>query len=88
MSEYTDGTWIAIVAVANIPLYLLVGRVFFGNWENFFEAIWFWFKPDMWSWIDGELGRDWYAEALLGVFVAICAGAVFGEFWLLKTYVL
>lgn len=70
--------WI-ILGVVNIPLYLLVGRFFFKDWDSFGEAIYYWFKPDILSWFDGEHTDDFFAELKLGLFIAACGGLVWVE---------
>lgn len=81
-----DGASIAFItmAVVDIPLFVFIGKLFFGCWSDFWEAIWFWFKPDMWSAIDGSLTEDWLAEAKLAFFGLICGAIVWGELWVIS----
>ena len=81
-------TWYVALGVLNIPLYVFVGRLLFADWDGFFEAVKFWFKPDMWSWFDGEYWEDWVAELKLGVLLAVSAGAVVGVYWLIDRFFL
>ena len=76
-------TLYVVLGLVNIPLYLFLGKLIFNSWSEFGDAIGFWFKPDMWSAIDGEYWDDVVAEFKLGIFFAICAGAVFGEHFLI-----
>ena len=80
-----DGASIAFIAMAvvDIPLFIFIGKLFFGCWSDFWEAIVFWFKPDLWSAIDGTLTEDWWAEAKLGFFVVTCGAITWGELWLI-----
>lgn len=72
-----------MLAVANIPLYLWVGHLFFGGWREFWEAIVFWFKPDSWSFLQGEWMEDKVASFKLGIFLLICGGLVAAELFLI-----
>ncbi|MBU1625795.1 hypothetical protein KKB18_00320 [bacterium] len=74
---------IPILAVVNIPLYILAGKLIFGDWDSFKEALWFWIKPNLWSLFDGTIFEDWIAELKLGLLFFICAGIVFGEYWVI-----
>ena len=74
--------WAILVAV-NIPIYWGLGKLIFRDADEFGEAIYFWLKPDMWSALSGEFFEDLAAEFKLGVWIALCAGAVYGEHSLL-----
>ena len=75
---------IVVLTLLNVPLYLWLGRAFFGGWQGFFECIVFWFKPNLWSWVQGELWDDTIAELKLGAYFALCALIVAGEVTLLS----
>jgi hypothetical protein len=73
-------TWVyAIVIAANIPLYYLFYRFLFSDLDEFFQAIFYWFKPDLWSLFDGSFMEDFWAELKLGLFFVLCGGFVFLE---------
>ncbi len=76
-------TLLVILIVVNIPRYLGVGKVIFGGWDGFLEALKFWIKPDLMSWFNGEYWEDWAAELKLGLFLVICGVAVWGEYALI-----
>ena len=76
---------LATLAVLNAPLYYLAYRVIFKDWDEFKEAVWFWFKPDLWSALRGELFEDWWAEMKLGILFAACGGAVYLETLAIQT---
>jgi hypothetical protein len=79
---------VASLAVVNIPVYYLLYRLFYRDFDEFMEAIRFWLKPDLWSWIDGEYWDDVMASMKLGIFFSLCSGAVMGEAYLVATYLL
>jgi hypothetical protein len=73
-------TMIIVLIVLNVPLYLLLGRIFFGTWGRFLTAVKFWFKPDIFSWLDGSYWEDRWCEFVLFVFLFFCGLAVYGEY--------
>lgn len=72
------------LTVLSLPLMFFARRLFFPDWSDFFDAIRLWFTPDFWSFWRGELWEDWRAEFKLGLYFALCAGMVVGEFFLLS----
>ena len=80
-----DGASIAFItmAVVDIPLFIFIGKLLFGTWGDFWDAIIFWFTPDAISMLTGELTKDWLAEAKLGFFIITCGACVYGELWLI-----
>ena len=79
-----DTMVIITLGLANIPIYIFLGKVFFGGWEGFFEALFFWFKPDLFSAFHGEFWDDWWAEFKLAIFIVACVALVWGEFGLFR----
>ena len=75
---------IIVLVLVNIPLYLLIGKVFFGGWEDFWDAVKFWLTPDLFSLFKGEYWEDCWAEMKLGFFIIACGGCVFGEYMLIQ----
>ncbi len=76
--------WI-ILGVANIPLFVAIGWVFFKDAQSFVDAIRFWLTPDLISAFRGELWEDTWAQFMLLVWGAACAGCVYTEgFYLSK----
>jgi hypothetical protein len=72
---------LVIVLIVNIPLFFVIGRyLFFHDWDEFGEAIFFWFKPDLWSMMDGTFWEDWMAEMKLGLLGALVIGMGFAEY--------
>ncbi len=54
-----------VLGVVNIPVYWFIGKFLFTDGESFWEAIGYWFKPDLWSWINGDGLEDMMAEMKL-----------------------
>lgn len=81
-----DAGLIVILGLMNIPVYLYLGKWLFTDWHGFGEAVMYWFKPDMWSWISGDGWEDMVAELKLGIFFAACALLVYGEFQLISVF--
>ena len=77
-------TGLIILAVVNIPLYFLWGKLLFRDWAGFKDAIFFWFKPDIFSLFDGEYWEDMVAEFKLAVWIGLCGFSVFGEAMLIS----
>jgi hypothetical protein len=75
-------SWIVLI-FANVPLYWLVGWVIFRDRESFLECLKFWLTPDIVSLFKGEWAEDSWAEMKLLLWIALCAGAVYGESLLL-----
>ncbi len=71
-----------LIVALNVPVFVLWGWVLFRTWENLWEAIRFLFKPDSWSFIDGEYWDDWKAEFKLAVWVIIPILLIRLELWL------
>ena len=83
-----DGSDIAVLIAVNLPVYVVLGRLFFGSWGDFLRVLRFWFTPNIISWFRGEYWEDRAAELLFGVYLLCCAVVVFGEYRLITTYLL
>lgn len=83
-----DGPQIAFVvmAVLDIPVFIGIGKVLFGSWGDFWEAVRFWLTPDILSLFAGEYGDDLWAELKLGFFTVLCGGCVWGELLLVAKW--
>ena len=73
-------TVLIVLGVLNLPLYLYLGKFFFGSWDGFGEAIAFFFTPDVFSFFRGEGFDDLWAELKLFLFVFACGACLFGEY--------
>src|SRR5688500_13533177 len=51
--------WIILgLVVANIPLYVVVGRWLFGSWEDFADSIHYCLVPGLALWMTDDFGRS------------------------------
>lgn len=78
---------IIFLIVINIPVFLIVGRVFFDSWEGFFKALWFCAKPDFMSLFDGTYWEDHWNELKFSLFLIVCGIIVYGEYYVIVTYI-
>lgn len=76
----------AILAVLNIPCYVLVGKAVFGSWDEFVDAVRFWLTPDLLSAIRGDWADDFWAEMKLWVWFFACTGLVLLEVFLIHPF--
>jgi hypothetical protein len=85
-SNIMDTTGWIVLGITNIPVYFLLGWVWFKDWEDFWESVRFWLTPDILSAIRGEFMDDWWAEMKLGFWMASCTGCVFAEALMLEKW--
>jgi hypothetical protein len=69
-----------ILLICNIPVYVMLGWMMFGNADNFLEAIRFLVTPDIISALRGEGWEDWWQEIKLLVLFILCFICVAGEY--------
>lgn len=69
-----------ILAVLNIPVYVMVWRTFFGDWEDFKDAVYFWFSPRWLDWLRGEAFEDTWTNMKTLAFLIICGLTVVSEY--------
>ncbi len=79
--------WLILI-LANAPVYFAIGWAIFDSWEGLGESLYYWIRPDMWSWIRGEGVEDAWAEFKLLFFVLACAACIWGEYALIDAYLL
>jgi len=70
--------WI-ILAAANIPLYYLLGRLIFRDWQGFWECVKYWLTPDIISAFRGDYFEDWTSELKLFLWLIVCGVCVAAE---------
>jgi hypothetical protein len=83
-----NGLLLLALTMTNIPVYLVIGRVLFGTWERFAEAIRLWASLELLRSPFGGEQEHVSTDMRLGGFLACSAGAVLAEFFLLTTLVL
>lgn len=73
-------SWAIVLAVVNIPLYVLVGTMFFGTWDSFLQATRFRPSPGFAFLFRWESWKEWRADLKLALFAVACAAMVYGEY--------
>ncbi len=73
-------SWAIVLAVVNIPLYALVGALFFSSVEEFRNALRFRPTPGFAYLFRGESWKEWRAEIKLALFLIACAAMVYAEY--------
>ncbi len=71
------------LCMANVPVYLLVGRKIFGTWDCFTDTVRLWASLGLLNGPGGVTPDDIEADTRLGIFLACCFGVVLAEFLLL-----
>jgi hypothetical protein len=61
--------------VVCLPLYYIVWKFIFGSWDEFLDALRFWFTPGWLSLLRGEFGSDLFAAIKLIFFAILCVGS-------------
>jgi len=73
-------SWAIVLSVVNIPIYALVGAIFFSSLDEFRNALRFRPTPGFAYLFRGESWKDWRAELKLALFMIACAAMVYGEY--------
>jgi len=81
----TTTGWV-VLGISNIPVYIFLAYVFFKDWDDFKEAVVFWFTPDIISVFRGEFIDDMWGEMKLGFWITCCTACVYGESFLLDKF--
>lgn len=83
--------WI-ILGLANIPIYMLIGKIFFDSSDDFGDTVMFIIQPDFLSLFRGENFKDVWHSYKFGMFLAVLGAVVTGEHtlisYLLNEYVI
>ena len=67
----------AILFVGGLPIMLILGKLFFGSWADFFDALRLALTPDIISCLRGEGLEDLWATCKLLLFVLLCGATLF-----------
>ncbi|MBS1209976.1 MAG: uncharacterized protein H6R19_2374 [Proteobacteria bacterium] len=62
-------------AIGGIPVYWMLGSIFYNDMDDFLDALRLFFQPDWLSALRGEWGDDQWQSLKLTIFIAICIGA-------------
>jgi len=73
-------SWAIVLSVVNIPIYALVGAIFFRSLEEFRNTMRFRPTPGFAYLFRAESWKDWRAELKLALFLIACAATVYGEY--------
>lgn len=66
--------------VISIPLCFLVAKVFFDNWDGFWDSLRLVIQPDLISLFRGEWNEDLWESFKFWMFLLVCAGVIFGTY--------
>ena len=61
-----------ILVIINLPVYLALGRIIFGGWGGFLEAMRLWSSADWWFTLEKEWREDRWGTSKLPVFILLC----------------
>jgi hypothetical protein len=75
-----------ILAVANLPVYFIVGKVMFDDLDGAKEAFGFWFTPRWFEMLRGEGGDASWSNIKAFVWLLICGAAVATEYFALAKH--
>ncbi len=73
-----------LAIVAALVMAFLMFSVLFKSTEELKEAIYYWLKPDAWSWFDGEYEEDAWAEFKLVLWVGGSLAVGYGVYSLFQ----
>ncbi len=77
---------IVILALVNIPVYILLGKVYFGSWSKFFDCVKYWLTNDTSSYLRWEQWEDVRSTFNLYLFLGGCAAMIAGEYYLIGKF--
>ena len=77
---------ITILALANIPVYLIVAKVMFDDLDGVKEAIGFWLSPRWLDLLRGEATDDSWANLKIFLWLLIDGAAVATEYFALAKH--
>jgi hypothetical protein len=62
----------ALVALVNVPVYVVIARVFFGDLDGFFRALRYLLTPDLLSWFRGDWLEDRWQSFKVALWAILC----------------
>lgn len=72
--------------VLSIPFYLLIAKIVFGGWNDFWDAVRLLLQPDWLSMLRGEWHQDCWSSLKFLFYLIACAAMVTGVYKLLLVY--
>ncbi len=79
--------FIITLSIVNVPLYILLGKLYFSGWEEFWGCVVFWIKYDRWHSLSDSYWNHIKAQFKLGVFFIVCGIIVYSEYiFILKIF--
>ncbi len=74
----------AVLLGLSVPAYILIWRTFFGDWDDFTDALYYFFSPRWLDWLRGELVEDSWAHVKLLAFAGLSLAVAWGEYVALR----
>src|SRR6266487_110384 len=71
---------IIALSIVSLPVFGMLGHLFFGDRDGFLESIYFLFIPDIISLLRGEYWEDRWAEIKLTMWGIGCVLVIFSEY--------
>lgn len=76
--------WILVaLGVANIPVYIGLGKLLFDDMDGFLDAVRFCFTPRLISFFRGEYWEDYFAGVKMSVLIGASSAIVAAEYALI-----
>ena len=83
-----NGTLLVILLVVNVPLYLLLGKAFFGGWEGFLQSLVALVQPDIVSALSGSYEEKRIGRFTLLLFLVVCGATTAAEYHIVAKFLL
>jgi len=74
------------LSLINLPIFFLIGKVFFKNLEGLLTSIHFLITPDLLSAIRGEFLDDWWESLRFIIFIFVCVLLILSEKAFIEKY--
>lgn len=78
---------VIILLILNIPLYKIIYRFIFRDYDDFEESVKYSFTPDIYSLFKGRYWKDQIGEAKLSFFVIACIIVIVVEYSIIKALI-
>lgn len=64
--------------LAGLVTLTVLFRLIFRDWDDFCECVVYSLKPDVYSWLQGDLEEDWWAEMRMYVWIGVSVAVGYG----------